>query len=318
MKADKFKEVLINFTKTNDKGKFYLRDHQLGLDNEGNLRFMQVIAYIEAKPFGIENSKIKELNTKWEATMNNILKTAPEGLKNGFETGMYSSAFVYTEGELYINVVVGLSLSLAGCFITICAFTMNYIVAIYASFTLIEILLSNMGIIYIIGWEFGLIECIMTVVTVAYIIHYEVLIACNYLASPYYDRKRRTDDALRKCGVSIFGHAATVVGSTLFLYWCVFLVVEKFASLVLFAIFFALIFAFLFFPSLLYLGGPEGSTGDFRACCCKTWIRKAEENNLDYKMEDEAKEEEINNMFDNVVRVSQDLEMGDDSDDRGI
>ena len=253
------------------EGGHYKREYEIGFDQERNLKFVQIIAASKEDPY-TEVSEMENAFLKWEDFKDSLNEDLPEGMNNMFQTAMYSWAFLKTGPELIENAVIGLTVSLAVAFVGMLLFTMNLLIAIMALFSLTFLFLSIIGSIFFCGYEFGLIESILSVVIVGYVINYTTLIAGTYATSPHKKRQSRTKDVLMKVGFSIFEGAAATVGSTIFLYVCVFLIMEKFAIMVLFSILYSLVFSILFFLPLLHFAGPQQHNCDIRSWCCKKYL----------------------------------------------
>ena len=142
--------------------------------------------------------------------------------------------------------------------------TMNVIVSLYCTLSLTGIIASAVALMQMLGWELGTVESIAMVVLIGLSVDYVVHLAIHYVGSVYPDRRRRTDDSLKQLGKSILSGGITTMGSGLFLFFTVTLVLKKFAVLITATILFALLFSMVFFVALLYLVGPENHTGNLK------------------------------------------------------
>ena len=140
--------------------------------------------------------------------------------------------------------------------------TMNVIVSVYCTLALTGIIASAVALIQMLGWQLGTVESIAMVVLIGLSVDYVVHLAIDYVGSVYPDRRRRTDEALKHLGMSIFSGGITTMGSGLFLFLCSTLLMTKFAILISATIFFSLLFSMVFFIALLSLAGPENYMGN--------------------------------------------------------
>ena len=81
-------------------------------------------------------------------------------------------------------------------------------------------------------------------------------------------RKNRTDEAYRQMGQTILGGALTSIFAGVFLMFCNVAFLNQFGTLFITTIVASFMSSVVFFPSILYIFGPDGKQGDL-----KDWAR---------------------------------------------
>jgi len=238
--------------------------------------FVQILVESNTKQY-IAQSEMQKAYDYWEDVHNYFQNLAPPGLKNSFQTAMFHWSFIRTEDALQNNAYIGIGISLASSFIILLIGMQNIYVSFYTTFCIGTIFLCVMSCLPIFGWEYGTMESIMSVVILAFVVRFVFLIAYAYLGNEVEGRRDRTTLALKQCGPFIIHSSISTIGSALFIYLCVALILEKFGIIVCFTVMYSLLFSLVIFPSMLYIMGPRGDCGDIKwifSCCFGNAARK--------------------------------------------
>ena len=258
---------------------YYKRSYQINFDQNGTLLFAQILVETSTEQY-IPQDKMQKAYDYWQGVHDSFRSAAPAGLKNSFQTAMFHWSFIKTEGALISNAYIGISVSLCLSFVVLLIGARNIWMAYYAVFCIASIFLSVMAMFSWFKWEYGNMESIMSIVVLAFVVRFVFLIAYGYLENTFEERHERAAFALKMTGVSVVHSAIATTGSTLFIYLCVALILEKFGTIVCFTELFSVIFSLLVFPSLLYLIGPSGKCGDISSvfsCLCKCKCKKGDD-----------------------------------------
>ena len=119
----------------------------------------------------------------------------------------------------------------------------------------------GLSVISIAGWQFGTTESVSIVLIIGFSVDYVVHLANAYLESTDQDRRQRLSFSLLTMGVSVASGAITTLLAGIFLLFPSFLFFYKMGIMLVFTIIWSIIWAMLFFTSILATIGPEGDFG---------------------------------------------------------
>eukprot|EP00357_Protocruzia_adherens_P001729 CAMPEP_0115016268 /NCGR_PEP_ID=MMETSP0216-20121206/27324_1 /TAXON_ID=223996 /ORGANISM="Protocruzia adherens, Strain Boccale" /LENGTH=978 /DNA_ID=CAMNT_0002386669 /DNA_START=407 /DNA_END=3343 /DNA_ORIENTATION=- len=224
------------------------------------------LRYVVFKAIGGDRepaSGMEPRHDAWEDIVDTWAATAPAGINKPYQTSRYW-LWMVTERALVKNAVEGIAIAGTISFFVLVISTLNIVLSIYAILCIIGIILSVMSVMFFNGWDFGTAESIAVVILIGFSVDYVVHLCHAYMESHRGDRVNRTRDALAKMGFSIIGGAVTTFGDGCMLFFCTFLFFLKFAWIVTSTIFFALIWALLFLPAVMFIAGPQDDTGNLK------------------------------------------------------
>uniref|UniRef100_A0A7S1C4Y0 SSD domain-containing protein n=1 Tax=Bicosoecida sp. CB-2014 TaxID=1486930 RepID=A0A7S1C4Y0_9STRA len=174
-----------------------------------------------------------------------------------------------TESVLVDTAILCASVSVALAFCLLLAATRNVIITIASTLCILCVVATVLAFMYVAGWELGIIESINLTVLVGISVDYTVHLAVAYGLHAHGDRRTRMRLALEHMAISVFSAAITTIGSALFLCLAVVLFFVRFGIFISVTLTASLVFAFLLFPAIMVLVGPEdeaegggGGTGD--------------------------------------------------------
>jgi hypothetical protein len=171
-----------------------------------------------------------------------------------------------------------------GCsFVVLLIATSNVLIALYATLTIVAIILSVLAGVLLLGFSFGMFECIFIILTCGMAIDYAVHLAHFYTHASG-GRVRRTTSALHGVGLSILGGAATTMGAGAPQFACAILFFQLNGIFIFLTSGLSLFFSFSMLLPLLMMAGPEGDQGELaalwrRACrSCKARAGNTRDN----------------------------------------
>jgi hypothetical protein len=176
-----------------------------------------------------------------------------------------------TQKEMVLGVISSIiSCAFLSWFVLACG-TANWILATFAVFTIMSIIVQVMGSLVWMGYNpilklgpgsLGIIETIGLSIAVGMSVDYTVHIVNAYNNCPMTDRVSRIRHSMTLMGISItLGMIATNI-SAFFLLLCVITFFTGFGQFIIMTIFYSWLSAFFILCPLLMLIGPEGRSGE--------------------------------------------------------
>merc|ERR1712113_255575 len=167
----------------------------------------------------------------------------------------------------------GMALAIPLSFVVLLISTQNWIVSIFALLDIIGVIACELCTIQIAGWKLGIIESLSVIILIGFSIDYVVHVANAYLESKGDSRMERMSFALLTMGVSVLAGAISTALSGFLLLFPAFLLFYKMGVIIMTVVLYALLWALVFFTSIMLLIGPEGKQGDLNQyllyCPCK-------------------------------------------------
>merc|ERR1719195_169243 len=134
---------------------------------------------------------------------------------------------------------------------------------------------------WVAGWKFGLVESISVLMVIGFSVDYVVHLANSYLESQGESRMERLSFALLTMGVSVVSGAITTMLSGLMLVFPSYVFFYKMGWIIVTTVLLAVMWAMMFFPSIVAAIGPEGDQGDLNKylamCPCQSCKEEKEE-----------------------------------------
>ena len=109
---------------------------------------------------------------------------------------------------------VGIGISTLVAFVVLSVTTMNPFVALLSCFTILLVVSSILGFMWLFGWELGTIESVSATVLVGLSIDYVVHLAHSYMEATATSRKERVRMALTEMGCTVLGGGVTSMGAS--------------------------------------------------------------------------------------------------------
>ena len=263
------------------------------LDRTYQLRYIQILFETNVPQYSSER-RLREVRDYWEG----VIKSHNTGaLSGGFQTAMFHWCFIETGPALIQNalivVVVGVTIS----FIVILIGTANVFMPFYVILFIAGILVCDLAILGLFKWEYDTLQSIMCIVVLGFVTRFLFLVAYGYFKEGERS-KERTSNAMKLIGPFILHSSIATVGSVIFIYLCVLLLLEKFGVIICFTILYSFISALLFLPSMLFILGPEKDCGNI-SCLLpkrekedKEEDKEEEEDRMSLKKQEEKKDED--------------------------
>jgi len=194
------------------------------------------------------------------------------------------------EDNFITSALSGIAIALPLAFIVLLISTRNWIISIFAILDIIGVISCELCVMWAAGWKFGMVESIAVIMVIGFSVDYVVHLANSYLESQGDSRMERLSFALLTMGVSVVSGAITTMLSGLMLVFPAYVFFYKMGWIIVTTVLLALMWALIFFPSIVALAGPEGDSGDLNKylvfCPCQSC--KEQENS---GSQDEPREE---------------------------
>jgi len=161
--------------------------------------------------------------------------------------------------EMFKGIIISVLIAL----VVLIVATGNIFVGLYAAGSIGMIVVWVMAMIPIQGWELGIVENIALVMVPGLSVDYVAHLAESYIHAKFDDREHRVIAMLGHSGVSVISGSISTLLAGGCLLLCQIVFFPKFGTILIFTIAFSMLWALLFFPSLLALFGPVGIQGDW-------------------------------------------------------
>ncbi|CAK8996893.1 Protein dispatched homolog 3 (Patched domain-containing protein 2) [Durusdinium trenchii] len=169
----------------------------------------------------------------------------------------------YVARELRNEAFSGVFLSLILAYVILTVFSGNFVVAFFAFVCISCIVLCVIGFIVISGSKLGMLESINLVMTPGLSVDIVAHLCEAYItASKATDRASRMQASLHHVGVSVVSGAFSTCGACIFLFFPEIVFFVQFGTFIFVTIALSLFAGIFFFTALMFLVGPQGTTGD--------------------------------------------------------
>ena len=277
----------------NNGGTYYLKNDKKMVDSLYNAKFdssgeillesydsikmlLTVVSFSLDIGWNEETSLLKNRWQTWESFIEEELKTAPAGLKNGWQTDRGAWRWFNTVQNMNDNFVDATMMCLGVALGIALISTANIVVTVLTIVSIGIILASTMSVVVSLGWTLGFLEaiclCILIGLSVDFVIHMGHAY-CAAAARGVHTRVERTKEAFARMAYPIASAAFTTFASASALFFCTITFFQKFGTIVMTSMICALCVSLAFYVALLLTVGPEGSFGDIRnfrhMCSCK-------------------------------------------------
>ena len=146
---------------------------------------------------------------------------------------------------------------------------MNWIISLLATLTISLITSCVVGVIPMAGWKLGVLESLNLTLVVGLSVDYVVHLAQHYVTERQPKRLPRVQSTLGHVGISVLSGACTTLGASVFMFGAKILFFFQFGIFIFSTVGFSLLFALVFFETVLGLVGPEESVGSLAP-----WVRQ--------------------------------------------
>ena len=160
----------------------------------------------------------------------------PNGLTNPFQANL-RWAWLQSTIEFVRSALQGIAVAMPLAFCILLLSTNNWIMALFATFDIIGVIMCELAVMSILGWQFGVAESVAVVVMIGFSVDYVVHLANAYLECPSPHRHDRVQFALLTMGISIVSGAITTIMTGSFLTIPAIIFFEKMGVLILTTIF---------------------------------------------------------------------------------
>jgi len=278
---------------SNGGGNYYLKNSKRMIDSLYNERYdssgtvlverydsvkmlLTVVSFSLDIGWNEETSLLKKRWQTWESFIHEELKTAPAGVKNGWQTDRGAWRWFDTVENMNNNFREATLMCLGiACGIALIS-TANIVVTLLTIFSIGTILASTISVVVSLGWTLGFLEgiclCILIGLSVDFVIHMGHAY-CAAAERGFHTRVDRTKEAFARMASPIASAAFTTFASACLLFFCTITFFQKFGTIVMISMICAFWVSLVFCVALLLVFGPEGSFGNIRdfanMCSCK-------------------------------------------------
>ncbi|XP_071501982.1 protein dispatched homolog 1-like [Diadema antillarum] len=207
--------------------------------------------------------------------------TAPEGLRNGWfisigETQLYF--FDLQRGlALGTPLSIGMSLAIAACVLLLTI--RNFLVTIYAIYTITCAVFVVVGAVVLLGWELNIVEAIVISLGVGLSVDFTIHFGVSYRQSEEEGRKRRSIDALKQVGSAVTLAAITTFAAGAFMMPSMVLSYIQLGTFLMLVMTVSWVYATFLFISICHTIGPEGTCAQFTRACCHKFSNRVQDEN---------------------------------------
>lgn len=214
-----------------------------------------VIEYESTQPFSTSYTEMYNFSINVENWFNDMLKSAPDALKNGWFTS--ELGFFDLQQTLSSGTIKGAAIAILSSLIALLLFTMNIRLTLYAVLTVIFTIFTTMAVLVLLGWKLNILESIAVNTAIGLGIDYVLHYALKYQQSEIKDRKSSTEFTLSHMIGPTLMAATTSIIAAIFLFFSSVLAYKQIGILLLVVTTISWLFATFFFASVLWIIGPE-------------------------------------------------------------
>jgi len=216
----------------------------------------------------------------WEDYINGKIATAPAGLRGGYQT---SEAWWWMDTVANMQTgaysAAGITLLLAA--VVILAGTGNVVITIYSVGAIFVILAATVATVVAMGWTLGFLEGICFSILIGLSVDFVIHMGHGYVEAVRLGQEQGVVLSRHKCaqqsvatmGFPVLSAGLTTLLSAVILFFCEITFFQKFGTIVLLSMIFAMIATFMLYVPLLDAAGPEGNFGNVYGALC---MRKVE------------------------------------------
>ena len=272
----KFNQFISNWTENTAQGKYYINNGNVGWKgNEEELKFVVISYTLSMFRWAPYDEKKSEYDF-WEQKIAEWNNNAPLSVSDAFQAS-FGFAWMSSEKAFMTSAIQGVAMALPAAFIVLLLSTRNWIISIFATITIISIILTEVMVMVLQGWKLGISESIAVVIMIGFSVDYVVHFASAYIECSYSEeRDSRIRYSLFTMGISIIFGAITTFGSGFFLIFPEMKFYTKFGILIMSVVALSLIYAITFFIALLAVFGPIGNKGNLPFK--RIWRKKPQRN----------------------------------------
>ena len=234
-----------------------------------NLRSHQVVAFtyefLSTQQDTANYAVMAPFYEKTQKYMKDQLKSAPDGLINGWLSPEMYLKLYDLQRALAFGTYAAIGVSMAASFIVMFVTSLNIIITCYAIFTIFLTISVCAGILVLLGWELNIIESVTLTMSVGLSIDFCIHYGMGYRLSELKDRQLRVQDAFEKVGSAIFMAAATTFIAGACIMPSIILFNIQLGTFLMLVMSMSWLFATFFFQSLCYILGPQGDFAQIRS-----------------------------------------------------
>uniref|UniRef100_A0A1A8GPY1 Protein dispatched homolog 1 n=1 Tax=Nothobranchius korthausae TaxID=1143690 RepID=A0A1A8GPY1_9TELE len=218
-----------------------------------------VLEFQSTSLFTLAYDKMQAFYSKVDAWIAKELRSAPEGLSNGWFVS--NLEFYDLQDSLSDGTLVAMALSVAVAFSVMLLTTWNIIISLYAIFSIAGTIFVTVGSLVLLGWELNVLESVTISVAVGLSVDFAVHYGVAYRLAPAPDREGKVVFSLSRMGSAIAMAALTTFVAGAMMMPSTVLAYTQLGTFMMLIMCISWAFATFFFQCMCRCLGPQGTCG---------------------------------------------------------
>ncbi|CAH0562519.1 unnamed protein product [Brassicogethes aeneus] len=223
-----------------------------------------IVEYYSNYSFSLSYEQMNEFYNKVETWMQNELKTAPKGMKNGWFISVLE--FYDLQRELSESTQIAIAMSMGLALVVLLLSTLNVFTSLYAILTITCSIFVVMAVLVLLGWKLNVLESVAVSTAIGLTVDFSLHYTVNYKMCPAniaQDRVQTTKYALSYMAGPALMAAITTGAAGAFMLPSLVLPYIQIGVVLVTVMTVSWIYATFFLGSLLATIGPQNQFGQF-------------------------------------------------------
>ncbi|XP_015919103.2 protein dispatched homolog 1 isoform X1 [Parasteatoda tepidariorum] len=241
-----------------------------------------VVQYDSIYSYSNSYTEMYEFSHSVDGWVSGMLKTAPDGLKNGWFVS--DLEFFDLQDSLSRGTVIAIGVAIAVSFIALLLTTLNLLMSIYAIVTIACIIIVTVASLVLLGWKLNVLESTTVSIAIGLAVDLTLHYAVAYKLSPQEDRESSVVFALSHVGSPVAMAAFTTFMAGALIFPSTVLAYLQIGTFLVLLMSISWLYSTFFFLSILSIAGPVNeflqlSYSSFNVCSeCETAAVPVEKN----------------------------------------
>ncbi|XP_076320735.1 RND transporter family member dispatched [Tachypleus tridentatus] len=214
-----------------------------------------VIQYDSIYTYSNSYIHMKNFFTEVETWTQKMMKTAPEGMKNGWFIS--DLEFYDLQDSLSRGTILALVVAICVAFITLLITTLNLLISIYAIITVACVIFVTVGSLVILDWKLNVVESITVSIAIGLAVDFSLHYGIAYRISSQDDRESSVVHSLSRIGSPVAMAAFTTFITGALMFHSVVLAYTQIGTFLMVVMTVSWLYATFFLQSLLSVVGPQ-------------------------------------------------------------
>ncbi|KAJ8986210.1 hypothetical protein NQ317_009916 [Molorchus minor] len=231
-----------------------------------------IVEYDSSYSYSMSYEKMHEFYVKVETWMNEALKTAPGGMKNGWFIS--DLEFYDLQRELNESTENAVAISMGLALIVLFLSTLNILTSLYAIITISSSIFVTIAVLVLLGWKLNILESIAISTAIGLTFDFSLHYSVNYRMCPKdlaIDREAATRHALMYMAGPALMAAITTGAAGAFMMPSLILPYIQMGIFLVLVMCISWLYATFLLGSMLAIAGPDKNCGQFeysKLMCC--------------------------------------------------